>query len=437
LNKSDIGNYTYADNGYNNPHAVTNVNGTNYSYDNNGNLLSDGTWTHTWDYRNRLTESTNGATTIRYGYDQNDDRVYYSVNGTATTTYPNKYYNVKGNTITKQTYANNILVATIENGEIYFDHTDHLTGSNAITNMDGGVTQVLDYYPFGGIRLNERLGNIDEKRKAFGHEFDTETNLYYMVARYQNPAIGRFVSQDQMFQDIGINDKIFNDRYGKELMPDMTNILSIQKAVLSNPQSLNSYSYSINNPIIYTDPDGKDWELSISGTAWGFSGAAGIQFGWSGLNVFAAGGMGAGYGGFPISFSYTPEEISHSPESKVTIGGSAAYGIGVGVSRSGDNGADPFNLPNTSSQRSLEIGLGADAYVRKQVSMPLIGQEAPAGLELKQNPYSTPNYVPAQKKGTTIIKSAAPTTVIKSANTSSSASKPTVNSNNIKKKTNN
>ncbi|MFH1522938.1 MAG: hypothetical protein ABIE43_03930 [Patescibacteria group bacterium] len=41
---------------------MTDINGTNYSYDNNGNLTSDGTWTHTWDWKNRLTISSAAAT---------------------------------------------------------------------------------------------------------------------------------------------------------------------------------------------------------------------------------------------------------------------------------------------------------------------------------------------------------------------------------------
>ena len=60
-----------------------------------------------------------------------------------------------------------------------------------------------------------------------------------MQARYQNPAIGRFVSQDPSFLNIGVDRK--NDY--------------IQ---LSQPQKLNSYSYVENNPISMKDPDGKE-----------------------------------------------------------------------------------------------------------------------------------------------------------------------------------
>jgi len=50
--------------------------------------------------------------------------------------------------------------------------------------------------------------------------------LYYYGARYYDPEIGRFISPDSIVQDY------------------------------TNPQTLNRYSYCINNPLIYVDPSG-------------------------------------------------------------------------------------------------------------------------------------------------------------------------------------
>jgi len=130
------------------------VNGTSYSYDNNGNLTSDSTWTHTWDYNNRLTQSGGATATTTYAYDHTGQRIKYS-DGTTKTYYPNKYFNVNNTTTTDHIFANDVLVATIEKtGQATttnYIHTDHLAGTGAITDESGEVVQILDYYPFGEI----------------------------------------------------------------------------------------------------------------------------------------------------------------------------------------------------------------------------------------------------------------------------------------------
>ena len=236
LNKSDQGNYVYTDNGYNNPHAVTSVNGVGYGYDNNGNMVSDSVWTHDWDYRNRLVSSNNGGLTVDYGYDHDVNRVSYS-DGGITTYYPNKLYNISSTgTSTKHVYAGSNLIATIEisdNGtSTYYTHTDHLGGSSVITDENGSLVQLLDYYPFGDVRLDEKQGNFDEKHKYTGHEHDDDTSLNYMKARYQNPKTGLFISKDPWG----------GNRF--------------------DPQTLNKYNYSRNNPIYYYDPTGTKVEVA-------------------------------------------------------------------------------------------------------------------------------------------------------------------------------
>jgi RHS repeat-associated protein len=73
-NKSDQGDYTYSGDGYANPHAATDINGTALTYDHNGNVTSFGDNTYEWDYRNRLIAagSTSGSpATTTHLYDEN------------------------------------------------------------------------------------------------------------------------------------------------------------------------------------------------------------------------------------------------------------------------------------------------------------------------------------------------------------------------------
>ncbi|MEX0931887.1 MAG: hypothetical protein WDZ88_04010, partial [Candidatus Paceibacterota bacterium] len=56
---------------------------------------------------------------------------------------------------------------------LHFIHTDHLGGTNVTTNSEGEVVQVLDYYPFGGERINS--GSISTDRQYIGERYDEET----------------------------------------------------------------------------------------------------------------------------------------------------------------------------------------------------------------------------------------------------------------------
>jgi RHS repeat-associated protein len=91
---------------------------TTLTYDKNGNLtteLGSATTTYSWDYRNRLTQATSSGATSTYAYDDQDNRIVLT-EGSVTTFFPNTLYNtVTGATTTKNIYANNLLVATIEN----------------------------------------------------------------------------------------------------------------------------------------------------------------------------------------------------------------------------------------------------------------------------------------------------------------------------------
>jgi hypothetical protein len=47
-----------------------------------------------------------------------------------------------------------------------------------ISDANANVAQVLEYYPFGGTRLDQRPDNtLNEQRRSDGHEFDAGTGL--------------------------------------------------------------------------------------------------------------------------------------------------------------------------------------------------------------------------------------------------------------------
>ncbi|HCG88751.1 MAG TPA: hypothetical protein DE044_07500, partial [Alteromonas macleodii] len=77
-----------------------------------------------------------------------------------------------------------------------------------------------------------------------GHKFDSELGLSYMQARYYDPVIGRFYSNDP----VGFK--------------------------LSDISTFNRYSYVSNNPYKYVDPDGREKHtVSVTGEAIAVAGA--------------------------------------------------------------------------------------------------------------------------------------------------------------------
>jgi RHS repeat-associated protein len=101
------------------------------------------------------------------------------------------------------------------------------------------VVKRHDYEPFGeelfvgmGGRttLQGYSSETDTLRQQFtGKERDAETGLDYFVARYYASAQGRFTSADTLLGSVG------------------------------NPQTLNRYAYTVNNPLKYIDPTGHEF----------------------------------------------------------------------------------------------------------------------------------------------------------------------------------
>ena len=119
---------------------------------------------------------------------------------------------------------------------VYYNATDLLNSSSIMTDSIGAIAETMDYYPFGGIRIDNKTGAFNEQRKYIGQEYDQDTGLNYLNARYYNATLARFISQDPMFWNF-------------------------DSAWLVDPQNQNSYSYARNNPIIGSDPSGLIVEL--------------------------------------------------------------------------------------------------------------------------------------------------------------------------------
>ncbi|WP_051215932.1 RHS repeat-associated core domain-containing protein [Ferrimonas futtsuensis] len=125
---------------------------------------------------------------------------------------------------------------------VTYVHTDALGSPVAETDFSGKILWQEHYSPYG-----ERVNNSSSTNDIgfTGHEFDLDTGLTYMQARYYDPVIGRFYSNDPLgFRDV---------------------------------HSFNRYAYANNNPYKYVDPDGRYVRVAHVSPGFGL-GAAGHTF---------------------------------------------------------------------------------------------------------------------------------------------------------------
>jgi RHS repeat-associated protein len=180
---------------------LSNVDGVPYTWDNNGNLLSDGTSTYSYDYNNKLVGLTQGTDVYQYVYNGLGDRVQQIVDGVTT----NYVLDINtGLTQVLQDGTNTYLygvnrVAQSTPTETEYFLADALGSVRNLTDGIGNITLTQSYSPFGEVLNTSGDGQTDY---AFtGEMFDPETGLVYLRARYYGVDDGRFVSRDSWVGD--------------------------------------------------------------------------------------------------------------------------------------------------------------------------------------------------------------------------------------------
>ncbi len=157
-------------------------------------------------------------------YDADGGRVKATFGNTTTIYFDSHYETVNGSLI-KYYYAGGRRIAMRTGGVTYYLFLDHLGGTH-ITDVGSNnpPPSRLLYRPWGETRLNE--GTQRTTWRFTGQREDATIGLYYYGARYYDSTLGRFVQPDTIVPNPG------------------------------DPQSLNRYSYTLNNPVRYTDPTG-------------------------------------------------------------------------------------------------------------------------------------------------------------------------------------
>jgi RHS repeat-associated protein len=179
-------------NAFNADNGMTAFNGQTLGYDANGNLLSDGTNTYTWDARNHLT-GIGGANTASFVYDAFGRRMSKTINGTVT-----QFVYDRLNPL-QELDGSNAVTATLLTGlrpDEYFARTDSSGTPVFLTDALGSTVRLgstsYTYQPFGATTV---VGSNANSYQFTGRENDA-TGLYYYRARYYSPTFQRFIGQD-------------------------------------------------------------------------------------------------------------------------------------------------------------------------------------------------------------------------------------------------
>ncbi len=231
--------YTYGESNAG-PHAVTRVEGgghptMTYTYDDNGNMLSKqehgGSLTIlTYDVENRLTNvNKDGVDVSDFTYDGDGGRTNKIANNDEIK-FIGSLYEEADNRSSRYIFFGETRVAQLADAQIMYYHTDHLGGTNVLTDGTGLVKRILEYKPYGEYSRNQAVNlPTDEEQAwyAFTSQYhDEESELYYYNARYYDPELGRFIQADT-------------------IVP-----------YPANPQAFNRYTYVANNPVNLVDPSG-------------------------------------------------------------------------------------------------------------------------------------------------------------------------------------
>ena len=196
---------------FNLENALLTHGGFNLGYDANGNLitLSADTepTTYQWDVLDQLTNIQQpDGDTFAFIYDGNGNRVQRTENGVTTQFLVDSNRrlpdvlaeaNEEGAIQKYYIYGLGLLAqANADGSEVRYYHYDPIGSTAALSSAAGVVTDQYLYDPYGN--LNRHVGDTENPFQfvgQFGVQND-ETDLYFMRARYYNPAMGRFISKD-------------------------------------------------------------------------------------------------------------------------------------------------------------------------------------------------------------------------------------------------
>ncbi|GIN88534.1 tRNA nuclease WapA [Heyndrickxia sporothermodurans] len=233
---------------YNILNQLTNYGNEAIKYDKNGNRIEDGTYKYEWNAADQLisiTKKGENSPYVEYKYDDKGRRIQKNIKGIITNyTYDgdslNVLYETNANEQVQRSYVYSVdgqlLAFNKHSGSTvsatYYYHYNPRGDVIALTDKSGNVVATYSYDSWGNPLETKRTGiALENPFRYAGYQYDEETGLYYLMARYYHPTHGVFLSLDP--------------HPGDE----------------DDPVTQNGYTYGDNNPVMNIDPDGhKAWK---------------------------------------------------------------------------------------------------------------------------------------------------------------------------------
>jgi RHS repeat-associated protein len=188
---------------------VVNATGETVEYQYNGEGLMD--------------ERTKNGVTTRYYYDGKDIIAEAVVKPDQTVELKTRYLRGANGLIAR--ISENAEEKTRYGGVAYYHHNQH-GDVTSLRDKSGNVLNSYAYDIWGNILTEGTSETIDNPFTYSGEYWDKTTSLQYLRARWYDPSMGRFISEDSYEGEI------------------------------NSPLSLNRYTYGHNNPLTYIDPSG-------------------------------------------------------------------------------------------------------------------------------------------------------------------------------------
>ncbi len=217
--------------------------GTYYNYDADGNLTSENSLiSPRWNYENQMISIGSPSYSDYFLYDslgKRIRRIYQQSNATTFYFYDginvlleryNPYYGYPSTTSAVYTLAPGVIgeiISCRNNGTDLFYHYDPIGNVLFVSDTSGNINTDYGQDGFGNVYLTYGPTSTNSYHLTT-KEQDPDIGLYYFSARWYDPSVGRFVSEDPV-------------------------------------EFVNRYNYVNNNPIRFIDPNGLNVYLGNRG----------------------------------------------------------------------------------------------------------------------------------------------------------------------------